>query len=104
MCYSKGKQRGLRHALWATLVLAPILYACTDGTSVKRVTSEEMPQPPAGAIKVAEDLYMVESGEDEFGCLQYSEWAVRRAVVAAVYYRKEDGGFTPFRSKAGCIK
>ena len=54
------------------------------------------------AIRVAEDLYMIELGTDDVGCRQHSAWSSTGAVVAAVYYRRADGSFTLFRSDADC--
>ncbi len=77
-----------------------LLGACapdgrTDGGPADR-------QPPPGAIHVEEGSYMVELGTDDAGCRQYSAWSSTGAVVAAVYYRKTDGGFTLFRTDADC--
>ena len=53
---------------------------------------------------VEEGLYMVKIGKDDGGCDQYSAWSSTRGVPAVVYYRKKDGEFTLFRSKADCPK
>ncbi len=60
------------------------------------------PDPPPGAIRLAENRYMVPRGVDRHGCPSYSPWAWRRAVPAAIYYRRADGGFTLHRSEADC--
>ena len=77
-----------------------LLGACTpDGLPDGAPTDR---QPPPGAIRVEEDLYMIELGTDDAGCRQYSAWSSTGAVVAAVYYRRADGSFTLFRSNADC--
>ena len=51
---------------------------------------------------VEDDLYMVEIGPDDRGCVQYSAWSATRAVPTVVYYREPGGEFTTDRSKAVC--
>lgn len=61
-------------------------------------------EPPRGAIKVDDDLYMVYIGIDDGGCRMFSAWSDTRAVVAAVYYRDAENSFTLLRSRADCGK
>ncbi len=59
-------------------------------------------EPPPGAIRLGEDDYMVPAGDDGSGCPRYAPRSGGRAVAAAVFYRKADGGFTLYRSDTGC--
>ena len=60
------------------------------------------PNPPPGAIRLADDYYMVPRGADRYGCPSYSPWSRRNVVPAAIYYRKVDGSFTLYRSNVDC--
>ena len=60
------------------------------------------PAPPPGAIRLADDYYMVPRGADHDGCPSYSPWSRRSVVPAAIYYRKADDSFTLYRSGADC--
>ena len=60
------------------------------------------PDPPPGAVRLADDYYMVPRGVDRYGCPSYSPWSRRNLVPAAIYYRKADGSFTLYRSDAVC--
>ena len=61
----------------------------TNGAARKSSCSHRL----QGAIKVDENLYMVEIGVDDRGCRMYSAWSNTRAVVAAVHYRDVERQF-----------
>ena len=61
------------------------------------------PQPPAGAVQVGEDFYMVPAGTDEDGCMQFGPWPAGNPVTTALYYRKADGSFTLHREQTDCV-
>ena len=90
--------------LWAIAVALSMLSACAAALSIAPNGSQALPEPPAGAIEVEEDFYMVNIGVGEDGCRQYSAWSATRPVLTAVYYRQEDGTFTLFRSKVACSR
>ena len=81
----------------AILVNAAVLLAAcaADGEPV-------LPTVSAGAIKVADDLYMVPLGPDAEGCDRYRPFARRAAVIQALHYRARDGRFVPDRLQANC--
>ena len=89
-------------SVWVLVVSSFMLSACVATPGTRQSRNEASPQLPTDAIQVEEDLYMVAIGVDEAGCQQYSAWSATRGVVAAVYYRQEDGAFTLFRSRAAC--
>ncbi len=58
--------------------------------------------PPAGAIRISEDLYAVPIGPGADGCERYRLWSARHMVVQAIHYRRADGGFTMNKQEAAC--
>ncbi len=79
------------------------LHACSGGTERGNGDAETAwPDPPPGAVRLADDYYMVPRGADRYGCSSYSPWSRRSPVPAAIYYRKADGGFTLYRSDSDC--
>lgn len=68
----------------------------------KGPVGESPREPPRGAIRTGDDLYMVAFGRDSDGCAQFSPWSKSRMVPAAIYFRKAGGGFTLNRSEADC--
>lgn len=100
-----NKRQNSRWAKSTATLLVVLLFACTVETRPgPKGEPALLLTPPPGAIKVEEDLYMVEIGKDESGCRQYSAWSSKRAVVAAVFYGGADGNFTLLRSEAKCDK
>lgn len=75
------------------LLSSLMLCACSAST---------VEDPPPGAVRVDDDLYMVPVSLDESGCQQYSGWSRSRILPAIIYYRMADGTFTILRSKADC--
>ena len=89
----------------AAVALALAIGACGQQAGDERRGEKVIMQPPPqGAIKVDEDLYMVEIGVDDRGCRMFSAWSNTRAVVAAVHYRDAKGNFMLSRAKAECEK
>ena len=62
-----------------------------------------MQQPPAGAIQVGDDYYMVPAGTDAEGCQRFRPWSGNKPVKTAIYYRKADGSFTIGKQDSGCV-
>ena len=93
-------------AIAAGMVLA--LSACasddmtTEATAGEPSGAAETRAPPADAVRVKEDYYMVPIGVDDDGCEQYSPWSANNPVTTALYFRKADGSFTLSRAEAGC--
>ena len=93
-------------ALAAGMVLA--LSACasddmkTDSTADEPIGTAEAQAPPADAVRVREDYYMVPIGAGDDGCERYSPWSANNPVTTAIYFRTPDGSFTLSRSEAGC--
>jgi hypothetical protein len=83
------------------LAVALALAACAAVVEEGPVADAER-EPPVGAIKIDEDLYQVPVGPDQGGCMQYTLWSRERAVVAVIWYRDREGGFTTDRAKADC--
>ena len=87
------------------VALAVAIGACGQQAEDERRGEKVIMQaPPPGAIKVDEDLYMVEIGVDDRGCRMFSAWSNTRAVVAAVHYRDAEGKFMLSRAKAKCAE
>ena len=61
-------------------------------------------QPPAGAIPMDSDTYMVPIGRDPGGCEQFTMWSATKPVIQMIYYRDRKGGFTADRDDADCGK
>jgi hypothetical protein len=57
---------------------------------------------PAGAIRVAERLYMVPIGVDRAGCEQFRAHVPGGLGDQALHYRRADGGFTLDRDVTVC--
>ena len=91
-----------RLRLAAALAVVVAAGACTTPPPGGEREGGVLPKPPVGAIVAGDDLYMVETGPDHDGCMQYSAWSATKAVPAVVYYREEGGGFTTDRSQAKC--
>ena len=89
----------------AALALTLVLGACTGVMKTMQPGDEPgMTQgPPAGAIQVGEDYYMVPAGTDANGCARFRPWSGSNLVTAAIYYRKADGSFTLNKEQAGCV-
>ena len=73
-------------------------------TSEARTVSNEssLPPIPEGAIKIGDDIYQVPIGKDSDGCDTYRMFSQHKGVVAAIFYRAEDGTFTMDKSKVTC--
>ena len=100
---SRSDRSGLTWAVRGVAALSVLMAsACVSEPGGDREVDQALPDPPAGAIKVEDDLYMVEIGADDRGCVQYSAWSATRGVFTVVYYREESGEFTTDRSKAPC--
>ncbi len=61
-------------------------------------------QPPANAVRVDRDLYMVPGKCDRHGYREFHPWSRSGTVMPIIYYRKRGGGFTYDSSEAvpGC--
>ena len=59
-------------------------------------------QPPADAIQVGDDYYMVPAGTDSDGCQLFRPWSGSNPVKTALYYQKADGSFMIGKEEAGC--
>jgi len=59
-------------------------------------------QPPAGAIPMGDEMYMVPIGRDPGGCEQFTAWSATKPVAQVIYYRARKGGFTADRAEADC--
>ena len=104
----------MRRKVLLCLALAAALGACEAATgSGEREATVENPgqeglveesgrEPPPGAIRTGDDLYMVAIGRDSSGCLQFKPWSKSRMVPAAIYFRKADGDFTLYKDEADC--
>ena len=96
------------------LALAAVLTGCEAATGSgepeaavgnpgqEGLVGESGREPPPGAIRTGDDLYMVAIGRDSNGCLQFKPWSKSRMVPAAIYFRKADGGFTLYKDEADC--
>ena len=84
----------------AAIMLLP--GACGQWPAGMMGSESGVGQPPPGAIKADNRVYMAELEPDSEGCQQYSAWSETGAAVAAVFYRRPDGSFTLFRSEADC--
>jgi len=63
------------------------------------------PDPPEGAVKIADDLYAVPLAEtDDDGCRPWRLWSAERMVVQSLHYRRKDGGFTQVKAEAACMQ
>lgn len=102
-----------RHSRRATALLVLLgLAGCGLGLGDRRPgntagdsaepTAEAPPSPPAGAIPVSPDLYMLPMGTDSDGCALFQPWSPTMAVVQALHWRTADGRFTLDRSRADC--
>ena len=76
--------------------------AAVENPGQEGLVGESGREPPPGAIRTGEDLYMVAIGRDSSGCLQFKPWSKSRMVPAAIYFRKADGGFTLYKDEADC--
>ena len=94
----------MRVAGVATIALALVLGACTVATEQPGGEAETTRQPPAGAIQVGDDYYMVPAGTDGDGCAQFAPWSGSNPVTAAFYYRKADGSFTLHKEQTDCAR
>ena len=101
----------MRSAGIAAIALTLVLGACTstlvmmppgDETGTKEAPPEGAVGPPAGAIQVGDDYYMVPSGTDANGCARFRPWSGSNSVTAAIYYLSADGSFTLSKERAGC--
>ena len=100
---SRSDRSGLSWPVkWVAALSVLMLGACVSEPGSDREVDQALREPPAGAIKVEADLYMVEIGADDRGCVQYSAWSATRGVFTVVYYRQASGEFTTDRSKAPC--
>ena len=102
------------HRIALHLALAAALAGCGAATgsgereAVVSNPGQEGPveesrrEPPPGAIRTGDDLYMVAIGQDSDGCTQFKPWSKSRMVPAAIYFRKADGGFTLYKEAADC--
>ena len=93
----------MRPAGIAAIALTLALGACTmamEQPGGKSVMTEE---PPAGAIQVGDDYYMVPAGANAEGCARFRPWSGSNPVTAAIYYRKADGSFTLGKEESGCV-
>ena len=101
--FHSDRMGAMRRSFLAAAASISLLSACA-GTAEVEPKREIATQPPPGAIKVEEDLYMLDIGLDNHGCRQYTAWSATRTVLAVVYYRQKDGKFTTFRSRSECGK
>ena len=76
--------------------------AAVGNPGQKGPVEESRSEPPPGAIRTGDDLYMVAIGRDSDGCAQFKPWSKSRMVPAAIYFRKADGGFTLHKRAADC--
>jgi hypothetical protein len=82
---------------WTTLAAALPCFACAAGGEPARP-----PEIPANAIPAGEGLWMVPLEGEVEGCQAFRPVSPGRMTVAALYYRKRDGGFTLDRNEADC--
>ena len=118
--YSEGLKRLAGITGIAALALTLVLGACTgvmktmqsgdeppSMTQGPSGTPQEPPsmthEPPAGAVQVGEDYYMVPAGTDANECARFRPWSGSNIVTAAIYYRNADGSFTLNKEQAGCV-
>ena len=87
----------MRSAGIAAITLALVLGACTVAMEQPGGDSGMVQEPPAGAIQVGDDDYMVPAGADAEGCERFRPWS------GSIYYRKADGGFTLYKDEADCV-
>jgi hypothetical protein len=57
---------------------------------------------PDGAIQVEPGLYMIPLENTLEGCQAYRAYAPDGMTAQVIYYRAEDGSFTPERSEVQC--
>lgn len=92
-----------RRALLSRALLAAALAHSLAGCAPEPPTATPPPPaPPPGAIRVADDLYMVPIDRDRDGCERFSAWSAAGLVLAVIYYRAKVGGFTMIKSQADC--
>ncbi len=80
------------------LALIMACGACTPGADGPL----EPARPPAGAVQVSSELYMVPAGADDSGCPMFQPWSPTLMVVQALHWRSADGSFTLDRNAADC--
>lgn len=97
-------------ATWVALGLS-LATACASADEGEDTTGDDRqpmsnessaPAPPAGAIRIADDLYAVPIGPDANGCERYRLWSAHHMVVQAIHYRRADGSFTMNKQEAAC--
>ena len=105
---------GIAMRQMALCLALPAFVACQAATSSgeqrttvgesgrKEFVEESKAQIPPGAIQTGDDFYMVPIGKDSDGCEQFRPWSKSLMVLAAIYYRKADGGFTLDYPVADC--
>jgi hypothetical protein len=60
---------------------------------------------PTGSVQTGPNMYMVPTGQpDGDGCQAYRAHSPGNLVVQMVYYSTADGGFTPNKEEAACMK
>ena len=98
-----------RPRLWTglALVLGIALQACGaqapgPGPSPGRTGEQATAEPPAGAIRIGDELWQVPIGADDEGCARYRLYSPTRLVAQVIYYRDRAGGFTADRQQADC--
>lgn len=102
---SRSEARAQARPARLSFVAAAIMLlpgACGQWPAGMMGSESGVGQPPPGAIKADNGIYMAELEPDSEGCQQYSAWSETGAAVAAVFYRRPDGSFTLFRSEADC--
>lgn len=76
------------------------LAACGE-----RQENSELDALPTGSVQTGPNMYMIPTGQpDGDGCQAYRVHSPGKVVVQIVYYRKADGGFSPNKEEAACMK
>ncbi|MDE0392497.1 MAG: hypothetical protein OXI57_10560 [Rhodospirillales bacterium] len=98
-------ERLSRFAGVAIVGFALALGGCAGVMQTKQYGDESdmTQQPPAGAIQVGEDHYMVPAGADSDGCPLFRPWSGSKPVKTALYYQKADGSFTIGKEQSACV-
>lgn len=84
-------------------VLIPVLFALLAACAGQQGGADKNREIPEGAIPAGEDVYYVPLDyTDNDGCRPYRLYSPTKLVTQAIYYRKEDGGFTMNKMQAAC--
>lgn len=95
----------MRRVLAGITLAVLMLGACADRDGGDPLAAPGTSTPvmvPPGAVKIGDDLYMVELAAKAGDCPAFRPWSPTKMVAQAIYYRGRSGGFVLDRAVAAC--